>query len=225
MCVICCSLTIKVVGSAGMVEQVPINEAFTHFGNVAFLAIGAFFILAEMSPVLFFVCAGFAILSSLVLFRYNDIRENFMPRTDQVLNAAGPEELVMMAKDVRLSVFFGCMALYHITNSCILPLLAQAFANEDNEDPGYRYIAASVIVSQLVMGFACSYCKNWLEEYSTKKLIIIGFALVPVRGVLLWLFTMAGAPNTLLLLVQILDGVSGALVSVVGILMTEELMR
>jgi hypothetical protein len=208
-----------------MVEQVPINETFTHFGNVAFLAIGAFCILIEVRPLFFIVCGAFAILSSVVLYRYNDIRENFMPRSDQAVSAAGPEELVLMAKDVRLSVFFGCVALYHIANSCMLPVLGQVFANEAGGDPGYRYVAAAVIFSQLAMGVACSYCKNWLEESTTKRLIMTGFALVPLRGVLLWLFSMANAPNGLLLLLQLLDGVSGALVSVVGILITEELMR
>ncbi len=101
----------------------------------------------------------------------------------------------------------------------MLPLVGQRLAEGQGLDPTV-YMSACIIAAQLVMIPTA----NWtgrLTQSGRKPLFLLGFAVLPIRGVL---YTLSSNPY-FLVSVQILDGIAGGIFGVLSVLVIADLTR
>jgi predicted MFS family arabinose efflux permease len=82
-------------------------------------------------------------------------------------------------------------------------------------------IAACIVVPQLVVAFISPWVGRRAQQWGRRPLLLVGFAALPVRGVL---FAIVPEPN-LLVVVQLLDGISAAMLGVMGPLIVADITR
>jgi MFS family permease len=118
------------------------------------------------------------------------------PRWQSVLHVLG---------DRRLLIFAACAALFTFANAAMLPLASGAITKQVAGQANLL-IAACIVLPQLVMAILSPRIGQLAEAHGRKSMLLLGFAILPLRGVLL-----AVLPDpTLVILVQVLDGVTAA---------------
>lgn len=76
-----------------------------------------------------------------------------------------------------------------------------------------------IVVPQIVVAILAPWVGHYAEIWGRKPLLLIGFGVEPIRGVLIML-----APNSPFLIgIQVLDGISGAIVAVLAVLIITDL--
>jgi len=82
-------------------------------------------------------------------------------------------------------------------------------------------IAACIVVPQLLVALASPWVGRRAQQWGRRPLLLMGFAALPVRGVLI---AIVPEPN-LLVAVQLLDGISAAVLGVVAPLIIADITR
>src|SRR5262249_44077050 len=87
----------------------------------------------------------------------------------------------------------------------MMPLLSGILAYEGKRQAA-PLIAALIIAPQLLVGLLAPWVEQWAQKHGRKPLLLIGFAALPIRPVLLALISNPLA----LILIQLLDVITGA---------------
>ncbi len=125
-----------------------------------------------------------------------------------------------MLKNRPLIIFALCATLFHFANAAMLPLMGSILTMRASETAP-ALIAACIVMPQLEVALFSPTIGRYAESWGRRPMLLIGFAALPVRGLLF-----AGAPPPLLLVfVQLLDGVSAAILGVLVPLVIVDLTR
>lgn len=116
--------------------------------------------------------------------------------------AVPPRRLLL---DRRLLALAGCAALFQLANAGMLPLLGGALTRQRGAAAS-ALIAACIVVPQLVVAALSPWVGRAADCRGRRALLLLGFASVPLRGLL---FAALPAP-LLAVAVQTLDGIGGA---------------
>ena len=119
-----------------------------------------------------------------------------------------------------LLIFAGCLLLFHLANSAMLPLVGSVVTMRSARW-ATLIIAACIVVPQLVVAILSPWVGRRAQIWGRRPLLIIGFAALPIRGLL---FAFISNP-TVLLAVQIFDGVTAAVFAVMVPLVVADLTR
>jgi MFS family permease len=119
-----------------------------------------------------------------------------------------------------LMIFAACMMMFHLANAAMLPLMGGVLTMRSSEWATVM-IAACIVVPQLVVALISPWVGRRAQQWGRRPLLLIGFAALPVRGVL---FAIVPEPN-LLVAVQLLDGISAAMLGVMGPLIVADITR
>jgi MFS family permease len=119
-----------------------------------------------------------------------------------------------------LLIFAGCLLLFHLANAAMLPLLGSAVTMRSAQW-ATLLIAACIVVPQLLVATLSPWIGHQAQIWGRRPLLLIGFAALPVRGLL---FALVTDPQ-LLVIVQLLDGVTAAVFSVMVPLVVADLTR
>lgn len=122
--------------------------------------------------------------------------------------------------DRRLLVFAGCVALFHLSNAAMLPLVANEVTRSTGAGANL-VIAACVVVPQAIVAGLSPLVGRTADTWGRRPVLLLGFAALPVRGVLLAL----DAHPAYVVLVQALDGISAAVFGVMLPLVAADLTR
>jgi MFS family permease len=119
-----------------------------------------------------------------------------------------------------LVVLAGAIALFHFANAPMLPLLSQklALAHKGEET---LLTAASIATAQLVMIPTALLVGRFAERLGRKLLLLVAFAALPLRGMLITLSDDRGY----LIAVQILDGIAAGAMDTLLPLILADIMR
>jgi MFS family permease len=117
-------------------------------------------------------------------------------------------------------VFCGCAVLFHFANAAMLPLLGQKLARGQQEN-SMLFMAACVITTQVIVALSASWVGRAAATHGRKRLLLAGFAILPLRGLLYTVTDNA----TLLILIQVFDGIGAAVFGVVSVLVVADLTR
>lgn len=205
------SLTLGLVGQAGLPAQLGRNEAWNHAGNFAAAALaGIFGYLYGISAI--FVLMGLMALGSLAalsLIRPQDIDHDVARGLEAGAAADHVPKLSVLVRSAPLLVLAGTLMLFHFGNAAMLPLLSQAVATAGTFDPA-AYAAATVIIAQLTMIPMALLAARLAETRGYWIVLVLALAALPLRGAIagLWASPWAMIP------VQILDGVGAGLLGV-----------
>jgi len=220
------AITLGLVGPQALDGRVGRNETFNHGGNV-FAALLAGLIGYYLSNEgIFVLLAVMSICSSLSIWaiREDDIDHELArgcPHPNATANQTDqPQGWRALLKNRSVLLFALACVLFHFANAAMLPLLGQRLAQGIDAGTSSAYMSACIIVAQVVM-IPVSFWAGRLAPKGRKRLLLIGFAVLPVRGLL---YTLTGDPM-LLVAIQILDGVGAGIFGVISILVVADLTR
>jgi len=199
------------------------NSAFDHAGNV-FIALAAGLIGRLFGQRAVFllgpVFAALAILAVLAIpgdaidhERARGVEEGEKP-------AIGKAGWRVIAGCRPLMVFALCALLFHFANAPLLPLVGQKLA-QANPDWATAMMSSCIVAAQLVMLPVAVLAGRFADRWGRKPVLLIGFAILPVRAVL---YTLSDDPAWLIG-VQLLDGIGAGIYGVLLPLVVADLMR
>jgi len=119
-----------------------------------------------------------------------------------------------------LVVFGVCAALFHFANAPLLPLVGQKLA-QANPKWATAMMSSCIIAAQLIMLPVALGVGRTADRFGRKPILLIGFAVLPVRAVL---YTFSNDPAWLIG-VQLLDGVGAGIFGAITPLVVADLMR
>ncbi len=120
-----------------------------------------------------------------------------------------PASLRDLLRDRRLLTFAACVVLFHLSNAAMLNLAAGEVTAHMGDNV-QLVIAACIIVPQFIVAGLSPWVGRKAQSWGRRPVLIIGFAALPLRALLF-----AGVSSPYLLVpVQMLDGISGAVFGV-----------
>jgi MFS family permease len=217
------ALTLGLVGRAAMPRQTGRNEAFNHGGNVVAAALAGGFAYLLGYGALFYLVAGMAAASAVavLLIREGDIDHSLARGADD--GAGKDHEAVGIAelfKDRRIAIFAVSVVLFHFANAAMLPLVGQK-SSDGLKEGAAVLMSACIIAAQLVMVPVALAASRLAVTWGRKPVFLIGFAVLPVRGLL---YCLSVNPYYLVG-VQLLDGIGAGIFGVVSVLVVADLTK
>jgi MFS family permease len=217
------AISLGLVGHVGIGKRLGRNARFASVGNgLAAAAMGACGYL--VSPRAVFVVTVLLLVPALFALRQISPQEidperahGARPRMPRIKPPIKPGELM---HNRPLLIFAGCLLLFHLANSAMLPLMGSVITMRSSQWATV-VIAACIVVPQLVVAALAPWIGMRAQIWGRRPLLIVGFLALPIRGVL---FAVVSSPS-LLLAVQLLDGVTAAVFSVMVPLVVSDLTR
>jgi len=123
-----------------------------------------------------------------------------------------------LAKSRHLIAFTAALMLFQLADASILPLVGENLAAAKPADAPL-WMSGLIVAPQIVVAILAPWVGYHSEQRGRKPLLLIGFAIEPLRAVLL-AFTSA---YSYLVVAQILDGINGAIISVLTVLVITDL--
>jgi MFS family permease len=131
-----------------------------------------------------------------------------------------PTKFADLLRQRPLLILAGCVMLFHLANSAMLPLMASVVTMRSSQWATVL-IAACIVVPQLVVAALSPWVGRQAVSWGRRPLLLLGFAALPIRGIL---FATVKDPN-LLVAVQILDGLTASVFGVMVPLIIADLTR
>jgi predicted MFS family arabinose efflux permease len=117
-------------------------------------------------------------------------------------------------------VFSASFMLFQLANSAMLPLMGSVLTMRSSRWASVM-IAACIVVPQLLVALISPEVGRRAQSWGRRPLLLMGFAVLPIRGVL---FAVVHDPNVLVV-VQLLDGISAAVFGVLVPLVVVDVTR
>jgi len=202
--------------SLGLVGHTAIGERFGR--NARFASIGAGLSAAVMGACGYFFSARSVFLvtaallvPALLVLRQLAVAEIDPERAHGSLQPAAkpPIDLRSLLQKRSLLIFGGCILLFHLANAAMLPLMGSVLTTRSSQWATIM-IGACLVGPQLVVAAFSPWVGRQAQCWGRRPLLIAGFAALPVRGLL---FATVTDPY-LLVAVQLLDGLTGAVFAV-----------
>jgi len=213
------AVSLELTGRAGLGVQLGRNARFSSIGSaVAAVVLGAVGTYLSGAGVFW----ATAVLMALGLLTLRSLPPPAVELHSAHIAAEtrGLPGAIWALLDRRLLVFAACVMLFHLSNAAMLPIVA----NEVTRSTGARanlVIAACVVLPQAIVAGLSPLVGRTAGSWGRRPLLLLGFAALPVRGVLLSI----DANPVYVLLVQALDGVSAAVFGVLLPLVAADLTR
>ncbi|HEV7443189.1 MAG TPA: MFS transporter [Steroidobacteraceae bacterium] len=213
------AITLGIVGAGAFDKQFGKNQAFKSAGNVFTALLVAYVSYTFGYHAIFVMAALLAIPAAVSVFavdaRHIDYaRARGSIQEDGQTNATG---LSFLLKDRVLLGFLATAFLFHLANAAMLPQLGEMLS-KDSPKAAAAFMSACVIVTQIVIAATAVWIGNRAAAKGRKPLLLLGFGVLPIRGVLYTLTHAAGA----LIAIQTLDGMANAIFGIVSILVVKD---
>jgi MFS family permease len=213
------AITLGITGSAAFDKQFGKNQAFNSAGNV-FTALLVAYVSYEFGyRFIFVVAALLAIPAFISLFGINpqDIDYARARGSKKEDHHASKEKFSDLLKDRVLLYFLGTAFLFHLANAAMLPELGEMLS-KDNLKAAAPFMSACIIVTQIIITVSAAWIGKEAAAKGRKPLLLLGFGVLPIRGVL---YTLTHAVWALIA-IQTLDGVANAIFGIVSILVIKD---
>jgi MFS family permease len=217
------AISLGLVGHVAIGERLGRNARFAAVGNgLAAAAMGACGYLFSARAV--FVVTVLLLIPALLALRGIAAAEidperahGAAPRKRAGKPPVKPSDLMHKRP---LLVFAGCLLLFHLANAAMLPLMGSVVTMRSTHWAPVL-IAACIVVPQLIVAVSSPWIGRRAQIWGRRPLLLIGFAALPLRGIF---FASVTNPE-LLVVVQVLDGVTAAVFSVMVPLVVADLTR
>lgn len=225
------AITLGLVGHKKLDRRVGRNESFNHTGNVVAAILAGLIGHFVARKGIFFLVAAMAIGSVISVLRLREKEiDHELARgagdekdeegeEDEAEHQEQPSGILNVLRDRRILIFCIAVVLFHFANAAMLPLVGQRLS-EGKASGATLYMSACIIVAQLVM-IPSANLAGRLTDTGRKPIFLLGFAVLPIRGVL---YTLSNNPY-FLVSVQILDGIAGGIFGVLSVLVVADLTK
>ena len=215
--------------SLGLVGHARIGERLGR--NARFASIGSGLAAAAMGTLAHFLSARAVFIVTAALLGPALIALGFVsPREIDPDSAHGGKpsppvkplttDLLHLLRKRPLLILAGCMMLFHLANAAMLPLMGSVLTTRSS-DWAPVFIASCIVGPQILVAVFSPWVGRRASLWGRRPLLLIAFATLPVRGLLFGLVT----NPYLLVAVQLLDGIAGAVLAVTVTLIVVDLTR
>ncbi len=217
------AISLGLVGPAAIGARLGRNARFASVGNgLAAAAMGACGYLLSARAV--FVVTVLLLVPALLALREISNSEIDAERAHGAkprrASMKPPITLAELMHNKPLLIFAGCLLLFHLANSAMLPLVGSVVTMHSSQWATV-IIAACIVVPQLIVAALSPWVGAKAQVWGRRPLLLIGFAALPIRGLL---FAAITSPP-LLLAAQIFDGITAAVFAVMVPLVVADLTR
>ena len=214
------AINLGLVGRRAMSVRTGRNYRFAAGGHAATAAImglvGAYFQLG----MIFVAAAALCIpaLIALAFIRPNEI--DYARARNAATGKQAPEigRVFDLLKNHRLVLFTAALVLFQLADASMLPLISEGLAKTQANATSI-WMSGLIIAPQVVVAALAPWVGYHSEKRGRKPLLLIGFAVEPLRAALL-AFTNSYA---FLIVAQLLSGVTGAIIGVLTVLVITDL--
>jgi MFS family permease len=217
------AISLGLVGHAAVSERLGRNARFASIGSgLAAAAMGAcgYFLSARA---VFFITAlmlGPALLALRVMSTNEIDPERAHGGVIERRDNRRPTKFADLLRQRPLMILAGCVMLFHLANAAMLPLMGSVVTMRSSQWATVL-IAACIVVPQIVVAALSPWVGRQAECWGRRPMLLLGFAALPVRGIL---FATVKDPN-LLVAVQLLDGLTASVFGVMVPLIIADLTR
>jgi hypothetical protein len=215
------AISLGLVGHEALAERLGRNQRFASTGGLvaaAFMGVIGY-VLATQDIFLIAAALVVPLLFALTRIRAGDIH---FARSCGGSNhhAADPPRVKRgnLFKNKSLLVFALCLLLFQIANASLLTQIGQALPRAEGRLSSL-VVSALVVFPQVIVAALAPWAGRGAATWGRKPLLIIGLAAVPIRSTL---FALTADP-VLLVVIQLLDGLSGATLGVLTALIVADL--
>lgn len=213
------AITLGIVGASAFDKQFGKNQSFNAAGNVFTALVIAYVSYKFGYRAMFAIAALLAIPTAISLFSIDPKQINYARARGAIENACDSKAkgLSSLFKDRTLLCFLATAFLFHLANAAMLPQLGEMLS-KDNPRTAAPFMSACIIVTQVIITVTAAWIGKRAATKGRKPLLLLGFGVLPIRGVLYTLTHAAG----LLIAIQTLDGVANAIFVIVSILVIKD---
>jgi MFS family permease len=217
------ALSLALVGHSAFGERLGRNARYLAIGNAFAAALmGTFgYYVGERAVFLLTAALGIPALAAIGMIRNEDLaRAKIHPAT-----ASGPKPensgwSWQFLRDRRLLAYAACASLFQFANAAMLPIAAGMVTKRAGSEASL-VIAACIVAPQAVTAAISPWAGRAADGWGRRPILLLGFAALPIRGVLF-----AGiADPYLMVLIQLLDGLSAAALGVLTPLIVADITR
>ena len=201
------AMTLALCGHASYSARLGINARYASLGNAfaaAMLGACAYYVSQRMVFVMTAALTMPALVALFAIRRTDRLAPHgqhpalLTPRERRLRN----ERMWHTFQEPAMLVFIVCVVLFHMANTAMLPFALNGLSLRSTQTG--LVTSATIIVPQIIVAMASPWTGVMAQRLGRRPVMIVGFAAVPLRGLLL-----AFAPGPLALVgIQVLDGVS-----------------
>ena len=206
------AISLGLVGRAAIGERFGRNARFASLGNgIAAAVMGTCgYFLSSRSVFLVTIALTVPTLFALSRIHAGEIDPE---RAHGAVRRAGPDKsatsVMSLLRKRPLLIFAGGVLLFQLANAAMLPIMAGVLTTRSS-NWATVLIALCIVVPQIVVAAMSPWVGRKAQAWGRRPLLLIGLAALPIRGLL---FATVGDPY-LVVVVQVLDGITAAVLSV-----------
>jgi MFS family permease len=221
------AVTLGLYARQHLARRMGRNSAFDHAGNVAIAAAagGVGYLFSQRA--VFLLVPVFALLATVAMLSIpqsaidqNRARGLGDREGQEEKVGKGPSGYAVLIRCRPLVVFAVCAMLFHFANAPLLPLVGQKLA-QAYPKWATTMMSSCIIAAQLIMLPVALAVGRTADRIGRKPILLVGFAVLPVRAVL---YTFSDSAPWLIG-VQLLDGVGAGIFGAITPLVVADLMR
>jgi predicted MFS family arabinose efflux permease len=217
------AISLGLVGHAAMSDRLGRNARFAAIGNgLAAAAMGACGYWISNRAV-FYVTAALLVpaVIALAFVRTSEVDPERAHGGQPERPPQRPLSSLLTRDRLRpLLIFSASFMLFQLANSAMLPLMGSVLTMRSSRW-ATALIAVCIVVPQLLVALVSPWIGRRAQTRGRRPLLILGFIVLPIRGVL---FAVVHDPNVLVV-VQLLDGISAAVFGVLVPLVVVDVTR
>jgi MFS family permease len=217
------AISLGLVGHDALAGRLGRNQRFASIGGLA--AAGTMgvvgYLLSTREIFLLTAALGLPALLALGWIRASDIHfarscgaADLHPTHPRRVNRAA------LLGDHRLLTFAACLFLFQLANASILPLAGQTLARTERQWSSL-VLSGFIVAPQIMVALLAPWVGRKAETWGRRPLLALGLAALPVRSTF---FALTADPAPLIV-VQVLDGLSGATLGVLTALVIADITR
>jgi MFS family permease len=215
------AISLGLVGHAFLGERLGRNARFLALGNA--IAAGVMGLIGQLfsnRAIFFFTAAlGVPSLWALAQIRSDDI-DPALARGGVVEKGASSDAIRTMARNRPLLIFAGAVFLFQLANAAALPIMAGLLTNRLPQS-ATLILAICILLPQFVVAAIAPAVGRQAQTWGRRPLLLLCFVALAIRCAL---FAVTSEPS-LVVAVQLLDGISAASLGVLVPLVLADVMR
>jgi MFS family permease len=217
------ALSLALVGHSAFGERLGRNARYLAIGNAFAAALmGTFgYYVGERAVFLLTAALGIPALAAIGMIRNADLssaKTHSRPAPKSKPETTGWSWRFL--KDPRLFAYAACASLFQLANAAMLPIAAGMVTKRAGNEASL-VIAACIVAPQAVAAAISPWVGRAAEGWGRRPILILGFAAVPMRGML---FAVIPDPYPMIL-IQLLDGLSAAAIGILTPLIVADITR
>ena len=207
------SMSLNLVGREDIGRRLGRNASFASVGTgltAAGMAACGYYL---SSRAVFYVAAALVLPALFAVFRLRPAEIAPSVEAPTIDRTIGRQPVwsgvAVLLRDRALIVFAVCIVFFQLANAAMLPIAAGQLTLH-SQSAASLLVGAAVVVPQALVALFSPVVGAKAQTWGRRPLLLLGFAALPVRG---FLFASTVDP-TILVFVQMLDGISAAVLGV-----------